>query len=87
MLLPCTAGPLAAFVGILHGYPWYIRLPSLLLYNIVFIIPLLLIFIGTYYLGKERRIAEWLKNNSDAVEFLVGFLLILIALVLLLSTL
>ena len=87
VLLPCTAGPLAAFVGILHGYPWYIRLPSLLLYNIVFIIPLLLIFIGTYYLGKERRIAEWLKNNSDAVEFLVGFLLILIALVLLLSTL
>ncbi len=87
VLLPCTAGPLAAFIGILHGYPWYIRIPSLLLYNLVFILPLILVFIASYYLGKEKRIAEWLRNNGDALEFIVGFLLTLIALGLLIASL
>ncbi|MET1160518.1 MAG: hypothetical protein ABWW65_06105 [Thermoprotei archaeon] len=80
-LLPCTAGPLLLFIAVLRDYPNNIYIPALLLYNAIFILPLILVFTMIYFMGREKRIANWLKKHSDVLEFLVGFLLVLIALV------
>jgi len=85
ILLPCTAGPLFAFLGVLKTHSESIHLPALLIYNIIFISPLLLMFIMVFSLGREKRIAKWLKNNANALEFTSGFLLVFIALILLLA--
>ncbi|OYT39656.1 MAG: hypothetical protein B6U89_03750 [Desulfurococcales archaeon ex4484_58] len=82
-LLPCTAGPLLAFLAILSDYPLEIAIPSLILYNLIFVSPLILLLIATILLGREKRIANWLKNNVAVIEFLTGIALIFIALYLL----
>jgi len=87
VLLPCTAGPLVAFTAILAKQPQIIRVPALLLYNVVFITPLLAVFIAVFYLKREKRVAAWLKKHSDVLEFLAGLLLVLVALILLFSSL
>jgi len=83
VLLPCTAGPLVAFVSILAGRPPIVRIPALLLYNVVFIAPLAAIFVAVALLGREKSIASWLKKNSDVLEFLAGLALVIVALILL----
>jgi len=85
ILLPCTAGPLLAFIGILKTQSETLYLPALLIYNIIFILPLVLMFIMVFSLGREKKIAKWLKNNADTLEFTSGFLLVFIALILLLA--
>jgi len=87
VLLPCTAGPLVAFTAILAKQPQIARVPALLLYNVVFITPLLAVFIAVFYLKREKRVAAWLKENSAVIEFLAGLLLVLVALILLFSSL
>ncbi len=85
VLLPCTAGPLVVFTTIIRDYPLGIVLFSLILYNILFISPLLILFVSIVFLGREKRIAEWLKKHIGVLEFLSGVALLLISFILLLT--
>ncbi|RLG81804.1 MAG: hypothetical protein DRO13_00160 [Thermoprotei archaeon] len=81
-LLPCTSGPLVLFIAFLKDFPEFIAIPAIMLYNVVFVTPLILLFVLVAVMGREKRIANWLRNNANAIEFLVGVALIIIALVL-----
>lgn len=92
VLLPCTSGPLSGYIGLLRNYvdtldteTLLTTIPIFLLYNILFILPLLVILILVYYMGKEKRLAQWFKENGAAVEFLIGVVLAMFSLILLLS--
>jgi len=86
VLLPCTSGPLLLFISLLRNSSWEIFYPAILLYNVVFLSPMIILYVATIYLGREKKIALWLKNNSQVLEFLSGVLLLLVAFVLLIST-
>lgn len=92
VLLPCTSGPLSGFIGLLRNYledpgeALFVAVPVFLLYNVLFILPLIIIFILMFFMGREKRIANWLKENGPVVEFLIGIVLAMFSLILLLST-
>ena len=79
VLLPCTSGPLLVFITMIKDYPLYLTLPLLIIYNIIFISPLLIIFIASYMLGKQEKIANYIMNHAQVIEFIAGILIILIA--------
>lgn len=80
VLLPCTSGPLMIFASIIRDYPLYISIPALMIYNLFFITPLIIIWIITTLLNKKRAVADFLIDKSAIIEFFSGIALILIAL-------
>ena len=79
VLLPCTSGPLLVFITMIKDYPLYLALPLLIIYNVIFISPLLVIFVASYMLGKQEKIANYIMNHAQVIEFIAGILIILIA--------
>ena len=87
-LLPCTSGPYFIAGGILSGTAWNTAVPLLILYNIVFIAPMLLILGGLYYGRTEiEEIKEWRENNIEKLHLIAGLILISLGLFLLISSL
>jgi len=83
-LLPCTIGPyiiasgILAPLGIIKGLPW------LLYYNLIFVIPMLII-VGLIYLGftKIEDVSGWKERNIKRLHLIAGILLFLIGISLL----
>lgn len=87
-LLPCTSGPYFIAGGILSGTAWSISIPLLILYNVVFIAPMLLILGGLYYGVTEiEEIKEWREENIEKLHLIAGLILIALGLFLLISSL
>ncbi len=76
-LLPCTAGPYLFFATIAAGFDLMTRLGLLVIYNIVFILPLLVILgaIATA-VAKVEGIKDWVAKNSYKVTIAGGAALI-----------
>ena len=78
-LLPCTIGPyivasgIMAQLGILNAIPW------LLYYNLIFILPMLII-VGIIYFGfkKVDEISGWKERNIKRLHLIAGILLFLV---------
>lgn len=80
-LLPCTIGPyiiasgLLAELGLLNALPW------LLYYNLIFILPMLIITLMIYYgLAKVDDISGWKERNIKRLHLIAGILLFLVGL-------
>ncbi len=74
--LPCTGAPYLAILGILGQGNYTAGIPLLLLYNLIFILPLFVI-IGIAYFGKSsRRLEAWRKEHRGLMRLLVGMFLI-----------
>jgi cytochrome c biogenesis protein CcdA/glutaredoxin len=86
-LLPCTSGPYFVAGGLLSGTSWTTAIPLLLLYNLIFIAPMLAI-IGVLYYGATEvdRIQEWRKENIEELHLVAGLILLLLGTYLLVST-
>jgi len=85
-LLPCTSGPYFIAGGILSRTSWSISIPLLILYNVVFIAPMLLILGGLYYGVTEiEEIKEWREENIEKLHLIAGLILIGLGLFLLIS--
>ena len=85
ILLPCTSGPLLVFVSLIHDYPLYLSLAALIVYTLIFSLPLIIILITGFIMGKREAIANYLTDHAAIVEFLAGFLIILFAFIMLIS--
>ena len=85
-LLPCTSGPYFVAGGLLSKTAWNLAIPLLLLYNIVFIAPMLLI-IATLYFGatEVEKVKEFRKENIESLHLIAGIILIALGLFLLLD--
>ena len=87
-LLPCTSGPYFVAGGILSGTAWNTAIPLLILYNLVFIAPMVLILGGLYYGVTEiEEIKEWREENIEKLHLIAGLVLITLGLFLLISSL
>jgi len=78
--LPCTGAPYFAILALL-GKSYYAQaVPYLLLYNLIFILPLFFI-IGAVYFGKTSRILEtWRKKHRGLMRLGIGLFLIALGL-------
>lgn len=85
-LLPCTSGPYIVIVGMLGNQVIHnLAIKLLLLYNLIFISPMILITLGTYFglnvkeaEKKRTKSLRWLHLIAGIIMFLMGFYLVLI---------
>ncbi len=74
--LPCTGAPYLAILGMLSTGDYSNGIPLLLLYNLIFILPLFLI-IGLVYFGKTSTAMEkWRKKHRGLMRLIIGLFLI-----------
>ena len=85
-LLPCTIGPYVIAGGILSVFEMMKTVPPLLLYNFIFILPMLAI-VGGVYLGLRRveDISSWKDRNITKLHLVAGILMLGIGIVLFLE--
>jgi len=74
--LPCTGAPYLAVLGLLAQGEYARALPLLLLYNFVFVLPLLVI-IGLSYAGvSSERFENWRKKHRGLMRLGIGIFLL-----------
>ncbi len=75
--LPCTGGPYLFTLGYLSTQPKIAVLPYLLYYNVLFVLPLLVV-IGLIYWGftSIEKTARWKEQNARILNFIAGLLMI-----------
>ena len=85
-LLPCTIGPYIIASGLLSKISWLQTFPWLLYYNIVFILPMLIIVTIVYKgFAKVDEISGWKERNIRYLHLIAGTLLFLVGLSLLIG--
>ncbi len=85
-LLPCTIGPYIVASGLLSELGTLGAIPWLLYYNLLFVIPMLII-VGLIYLGftKVDQVSGWKERNIRYLHLIAGLLLFLIGVALLMG--
>lgn len=74
--LPCTGAPYLAILGMLSAGAYATGVPLLLLYNLVFILPLIII-IGLVYTGyASRTLEKWRKKHRGPMRLGIGLFLL-----------
>ncbi len=76
-LLPCTAGPYFVAGGILSNFSWFAALLPLLLYNIIFILPMigitLIVYVGLATVG---HVSVWRDRNIRLLHLVAGLIML-----------
>lgn len=76
-LLPCTIGPYIIASGQLSVLQFVERIPWLLLYNLIFIIPMVGISIGIYLgLSTVDKVSGWKEQNIKYLHLVESIILI-----------
>ncbi|MBS3114202.1 hypothetical protein J4448_03800 [Candidatus Woesearchaeota archaeon] len=74
--LPCTGAPYLAILGMLTKGQYGEGIPLLLLYNLVFILPLIVI-VGFVYFGYTSKMLEkWRKEHRGLMRLAIGLFLL-----------
>jgi len=74
--LPCTGAPYLAVLAIIGAGNYAQGLPLLLIYNLIFILPLFVI-IGLAYFGKtSKSLEKWRKNHRGLMRLSMGLFLV-----------
>lgn len=85
-LLPCTIGPYVILGGLLAGEGFISALPSLLLYNFIFVLPMiavtLLVYVGS---RKAEDVKDWKEKNVKYMHLVAGILLLAIGILMVLG--
>ena len=83
-LLPCTIGPYLIAAGKLSVLGFFQTIPWLLIYNLIFIIPMIII-VGIIYYGfsKVDEVSGWQERHIRTLHLISGILLFLVGLALL----
>lgn len=74
--LPCTGAPYLAVLGLLSQGDYATAVPLLLLYNFIFILPLLVIIAFAYFGASSERLEAWRQEHRGLMRLLVGLFLI-----------
>jgi len=80
-LLPCTIGPLVMACTLLAKYGTIAAVPWLLLYNFIFVLPMLAIVIAIYIgLTVVGNVTEWKDRNIKYLHLIAGAIMAIIGL-------
>lgn len=78
-LLPCTIGPYIIASALLSPFGIIKSIPWLLLYNIIFVLPMLIITLIVYYgIRKVDEISGWKEKNIRLLHLIAGILLFIV---------
>ncbi|RLE38003.1 hypothetical protein DRJ17_05245 [Candidatus Woesearchaeota archaeon] len=76
-LLPCTIGPYLIATGILSYSDFLKTVPWLLIYNVVFVSPMIAITLIVYAgFTTVERVSSWKKTNIRWLHFFAGLILL-----------
>ena len=78
--LPCTGAPYLAILGLISTGNISEGIPLLLLYNLVFILPLFVIIGLVYAGGASEKMEEWRKEHRGLMRLLIGLFLLALGL-------
>ena len=73
--LPCTGAPYFAVLALLAQGEYALAIPYLLLYNLIFILPLLAV-IALAYFGKGVELEAWRLAHRGLMRLIIGLFLI-----------
>ncbi len=83
--LPCTGAPYLAIITLLSQQFDFTAFLLLLLYNFIFVLPLLIILLLVYFgIAKVQDVKQWKQDNRGYMRLAVGLLLIVLGWVLIL---
>ena len=75
--LPCTGAPYLAIITFLSQYGFdFTAMMLLVLYNIIFVLPLIVILVMIATGTKLYRVKKWKQENRGYMRLLVGILLV-----------
>jgi cytochrome c biogenesis protein CcdA/glutaredoxin len=81
-LLPCTIGPYVILGGMLSALDYLKASPYLLLYNFIFVIPMIAIsFVVFFGTKKIDDISDWKNKNVRKLHLIAGILIALLGIV------
>lgn len=85
-LLPCTIGPYIICTGILCSFSILGAMPWLLLYNFIFILPMLVIT-GLCYLGMTtaERVQDWREGKIRYLHLVAGLIMLALGIAMILG--
>jgi cytochrome c biogenesis protein CcdA len=83
-LLPCTSGPYAVILGMLATKVTFGTAASyLILYNLIFILPMLAIVFAMYWGLSPERAENWRQNKIRLLHLVAGVILVALGVVIL----
>jgi len=85
--LPCTGAPYFAILGLLAKGSYATAVPLLLLYNFIFVLPLLVVVAVAYFGASSETLESWRKKNRGLMRLLIGLFLIALGVYMLISIL
>ena len=77
-LLPCTSGPYVIILGLLSNIATrYAALMLLLLYNFIFILPMLIITLAVYFgFTTTEKTEEWRRRKLKVLHLIAGIIIL-----------
>jgi len=83
-LLPCTSGPYVVILGMLAAKTTFFKaFLYLILYNFIFIAPMVAIVLAMYFGLPPEQAEEWRKNKLRLLHLIAGIILIALGVVML----
>jgi cytochrome c biogenesis protein CcdA len=83
-LLPCTIGPYIVASGLLSELGTLNSIPWLLYYNLIFILPMIIITLIIFFgFKKVDEVAGWKERNIKILHLIAGILLFTVGVALL----
>ena len=74
--LPCTGAPYFAILGLLSQGAYTTAVPLLLLYNLIFILPLLVVIAVSYFGTSSEKLEAWRIKNRGLMRLVIGLFLL-----------
>jgi cytochrome c biogenesis protein CcdA len=85
-LIPCTMGPYFIAGGLLSSLEILKTLPWLLLYNLVFILPMIIITLIVYFgFTTVENVSGWKERNIKYLHLIAGIILVLLGIAMILG--
>jgi len=83
-LLPCTMGPYIIALGSLYNLNFAQIIPHILIFNIIFIIPMLIITMVIYFgVSSAEKVGEWRDRNIKRIHLIAGIILLILGIAML----
>lgn len=76
--LPCTGGPYLAITFVLSQNFNIYALLLLTLYNVIFVLPLIIILMLAFFGTKIQKIKKWKQSSRSKMRLAIGILLVLL---------
>lgn len=85
-LLPCTIGPYIILGGMLSFGEFFQSIPILSLYNLIFVLPMIVIVFLIFFGSKDiKQISSWREKNIRILHLIIGLVFILLGTTMLLG--